>query len=236
MMNGCNKVNVTVDPKVKVTARTQTDTSTSNIIERLGRGRDCPAVGGPDGDGGAASVSVCTPTYHKTKPTRKLQDWEFRGVEPVLFLGDSNLNRIPPQHMQNIQIDSYPGANLYHFLKICEKTPTHTDTKIVVLSVGLNNRDQDPQKTSIKQLRALYRRARETFPNADVYFACINFSTFLSKAQQGNLREINDHIVANLPHLTTLHGGGFRTQPDNIHWTPETAGRVFAHWCAQLNL
>lgn len=131
---------------------------------------------------------------------------------------------------------SYPGANLYHFLKICEKTPAHTDTRVVVLLVGLNNCDQDPQKTSIKQLCALYRKAREAFPNADVYFACINFSTFLPKAQQGNLREINNHIVINFPHLTTFHSSGFHTQPDNIHWTPETAGRVFAHWCAQLNL
>lgn len=52
MMNGCNKVNVTVDPKVQVTARTQTETSTSNITERLGRGRDRPATGAPTGMAG----------------------------------------------------------------------------------------------------------------------------------------------------------------------------------------
>lgn len=228
VMSGWPKVNTTGDLEVRVTEQsTQSEPSTITFNRGPGAGA---------GTAGTGAGPIYLPTYHKARMARKLQDWSFRGLKPVLFLGDSNLNRIPAHKNQHIQIDSYPGANIYHFLKICEKTPVHTDTKILVLSVGLNNRDQDPHKTSIKQLRALHKRAKSTFPNADIYFPVINFSLSLPEEQQANLREINDHIRHNLPHLTTLFHDRFHTRPDQIHWTPETAEAMFAHWCAQLNL
>lgn len=65
--------------------------------------------------------------------------------KPVVFLGDSNLNRIPPSRNGQIQIESYPGANFYHFLNLLETASVCEGTGMVVLSVGLNNKDQDPQ-------------------------------------------------------------------------------------------
>ncbi|XP_064871302.1 uncharacterized protein LOC135568447, partial [Oncorhynchus nerka] len=92
------------------------------------------------------------PFYHKARPNYKVADWNIEGHTPTLIIGDSNLNRVPPFNNPNIQVDSYPGATFYHFIKVLEKTPIHTDTATVVISVGLNNKDHDPFQTSLKQL------------------------------------------------------------------------------------
>lgn len=176
------------------------------------------------------------PTYHLSRPSRKLQDWTFRGRKPVLVLGDSNINRIPPHHNPQIQLDSYPGANLYHFLKICEKTAPHPTTKIVIFSIGINNRDQDAKLTSCKQLRALYKQATVTFPNADIYFPIMNYSPHLTPTQQNNLKIINNTIATYLPFLTEIPHDTFTTEHDNIHWKADTAKNIFENWCQQLNL
>ncbi|XP_078030781.1 uncharacterized protein LOC144466866 [Epinephelus lanceolatus] len=176
------------------------------------------------------------PAYHLARPYRKLVDWSFRPRKPVVILGDSNINRIPAHNNPDIQLDSYPGANFYHFLKICEKTPPSPSTKILVLSVGLNNKDQDPKQTSIKQLKALSRLARTVFPNADIYFPIMNFSANLTPTQQHNLKLINNTIATHLPFLTEIPHDTFTTEADNIHWTPATAGTIFSYWCKQLSL
>ncbi|KAF0035324.1 hypothetical protein F2P81_013082 [Scophthalmus maximus] len=38
--------------------------------------------------------------------------------------GDTNIIRIPAHTNPQLQLNSYPGASLYHFLKICEKDYT----------------------------------------------------------------------------------------------------------------
>ncbi|XP_022623071.1 extensin-like, partial [Seriola dumerili] len=124
------------------------------------------------------------PTYHIARPSRKIQDWFFRPRKPVLVLGDSNVNRIPPHNHPQVQLDSYPGANTYHFLKVCEKSIPNPDVKIVVFSIGINNRDQDPRQTTTKQFKTLFRQARLTFPNADIYYPIMNFSSQLTPTQK----------------------------------------------------
>lgn len=180
--------------------------------------------------------TACLPVYHKTRQGRKIQDWNFRGEKPIWFLGDSNLNRFPAYQNQDIQIDSYPGASFYHFQHILDKTPIHPSVKVVVLSVGINNRDQDPHKTSIKQLRILYRRAESVFPNANIYLPLLNYSPLLPREQQQNLNTINHFISSRLPFLGPLPGGRFHTTSDNIHWTQETAREVLESWCRELQI
>jgi hypothetical protein len=87
----------------------------------------------------------------------------FKGNKPILVLGDSNVNRIPPFHNPNIQVDSHPGATFDHFTKVLEKTEVRLDTSIVVLSVGINMLDNDPYKTSIKQIASMHKEARVTY-------------------------------------------------------------------------
>lgn len=176
------------------------------------------------------------PRYHIARPTRKLQDWTIRAHKQVLVLGDSNINRIPAHNNPNVQLDSYPGANLYHFLKLLEKTKPIPLAKIVVLSIGLNNKDQDPKQTSCKQLKALYKQATVTFPNADIYFPVINFSDRLTEQQKSNLKMINNTIVTHFPCLFEIPHDTFATEKDQIHWTPTTASLIFRNWAEQLNL
>lgn len=176
------------------------------------------------------------PTIHRARPHRKIQDWHFRPIKPVLVLGDSNISRIPPYTNNQIQIDSYPGANFFHFLKICQKTPISLTTRTLILSIGINNKDQHPKLTSIKQLKALHRAAKRTFPKADIFYPVINFSPALARPQKDNLLVINDTIRSHLPSLAELPQDQFTTGPDNIHWTPNTATHIFQHWCNTLDI
>lgn len=194
------------------------ETSTINFYSRLS------AEGVPSAT--APPEKTLTPIYHRAREARKIQDWIFQGNAPILFLGDSYLNRIPPQTQKNIQIDSYPGAKFYHFSKVCEKSAVNPDTKIVVFSVGVNNRELDPIKPSNKQLRSLYRQAHITFSNASIYVVVMNFSLNLPEEQQANLCEINDHILQHLQYIPPLEHHKFHTQSDDIHWTSETASHV----------
>lgn len=177
-----------------------------------------------------------TPTYHRARPSRKLQDWRIKVDRPVVFLGDSNLNRIPPFENDQIQIESYPGANFYHFFNLLEMTPVCENTAMVILSVGLNNKDQDPQKTSIKQLRKVVNGAKAVFPNADIFVAHIHFSRSLSKLQQTNLTMINNFISTHYNYLPCIPQQHFHTIADGIHWTSETAKKIFDSWCEGLRL
>lgn len=176
------------------------------------------------------------PNTHKARKGRKIMDWQFKCNKPIWFLGDSNLHRMPPHCSGEIQVDSYPGASFYHFNQILEKTPPHALVKLVVLSVGINNRDQDPHKTSIKQLRMLYRKAQSVFPNANIYFPLINYSHLLPQEQKYNLDIVNDFALKRLPVISRIAEDQFQTVTDNIHWTQETAGQIFKHWCSELKL
>lgn len=89
---------------------------------------------------------------------------------------------------------------------------------------------------SIKQLRSLYRQANIIFTNAVIYISTINFSLHLPEAQQTNLREINDHIMEHMCHIPPLDHHSFQTHPDDVHWTIETAQKMFTHWCLYLDL
>lgn len=177
-----------------------------------------------------------TPTCHRARASRKLQDWKIRVNKPVAFLGDSNLNRIPPFNNDQIQVESYPGANFYHFFHLLDTAPVCEETGVVVLSIGLNNKDQDRQKTSIKQLRRVVHGAQTAFPNADIFVAHIHFSKSLSKIQQYNLTMINHFISTHYKYLPCISQQYFHTIADGIHWTRETAGRIFGSWCENLHL
>lgn len=176
------------------------------------------------------------PFYHKARPNYKVADWNIEGHTPTLIIGDSNLNRIPPFNNPNIQVDSYPGATFYHFIKVLEKTPIHTDTATVVISVGLNNKDHDPFQTSLKQLSGMHKEAKKTFPNATIYIPVISHSPLLTPQQKRNLKLINAYITTNFPTLLEIPQDTFHTTTDLIHWTSTTADLIFQHWCRQLHL
>lgn len=53
------------------------------------------------------------PVKH-SRSTRKIQDWHLKVHKPIVFIGDSNLARIPQFHNPLVQFDSFPGANFLH--------------------------------------------------------------------------------------------------------------------------
>lgn len=105
----------------------------------------------------------------------------------------------------------------------------HPDTNVLILSVGVKNRHQEPQKTSIKRLRAVYRKDKSACPNSDIRFPLINYSQNLAK-NQCILATINDHIKSHLLNLQPLPQQQFVTTEDDIHWTADTA-----NWCKYLH-
>lgn len=188
--------------------------------------------------GSPASVadvaSASDPTYHQTRDSRKLRAWEFKVTKPIGILGDCNINRIPKFNHPFVQADCYPGATLYHFWKILEKTTINHQTQVLILSVGINNRTQDPLNTSIKQLRKVVNRANLVFPNADIVIPLINHSPHLPQAQQDNLGKLNKFISEHLTHFPAFPDDHFETLPDLTTWTTETAKKIFNHWLTEL--
>lgn len=175
------------------------------------------------------------PTRH-ANTAHKITDWTIEAKKPILFIGDSNLSRIPHFTDEQIQVDSYPGANFLHIAKILKQTDPNPDTQKVVLSLGINNKDQHFENTSKKQLQELWRAAATAFPNATIYTPLLNFSDLLLKRHQENLRKLNKFILAHPNPLQELHPLRFRVDPrDPVHWTAETATQMFEYWCDQLN-
>lgn len=166
---------------------------------------------------------------------RKAIDWSINIRKPIVFMGDSNLSRIPVIKNPNTQVDSFPGANFLHMAKILQKQNPHPLVHKVILSGGLNNRGQHPHKTAIKQLQCLWRTAQSIFPNATINTPVIQFSESLPLQEQQNLEVLNKYIVSHGSPLWELNRLFFRVERDHIHWTAETAQRMFDGWCDQLN-
>lgn len=190
---------------------------------------DCAEV---DGEKDAYNV----PKYHRAGRGRKLQDWRIQATRPIMIRGESNINRMPPFKNKNIQVDSYPGAKFYHFIKIFGMTPACEEAKLVLLSLGLNNKDLDTYNVSIKHLRGMLREAQSVFPNAEIYVAKIHFSDLLTALQKQNLTAINNFIESHLNYLPCIPSQQFRTVADEIHWSEETARKIFKSWCENLRL
>ena len=166
------------------------------------------------------------PTEHKVR------DWTIHSIQPVVFIGDSNLGRILPHTHIDVQIDSYPGADFSHITQILDKSPIYPDTQHVVLALGFNNREQGHVRAA-DLFDALLQKAIEHYPQANIHIPAIHFSRYLSRPQQDTLRFLNGYFEDHCPHI--LYG----TYPihytsDNLHWTPLSATEIFEAWMEQI--
>ena len=190
------------------------------------------------------SGSFHQPSIHPST-NRKATMWSLPIRKNIIFTGDSNLARIPKRKMDDIQIDSFPGATLRHLTAILQKhTSPRPETKLILLSIGINNclRQQTPT-TIIKDTRRLIRTARETFPQARIVIPLITVSIRLSATQILCVKSFNDFVRDNIEgidsragFLNTLSTLKFQTTNDNIHWTPDTANFMLDDWLSQLDL
>lgn len=190
-----------------------------------------------------SGTSLTSPTHTRSEPRRhpntnhKVKDWSLEIIKPVVIVGDSNLSRIPSFEDDFIQIDSFPGAKLYHMYEILKKLQPNHQAREVVLLIGLNNcLERLLPKTVEKQLSLLASLAKQTFPKATIRFPVINFSTELQLEQQQRLKKFNDLIRSKCNFLTEINPSSFHVETrDQIHWTSTTAEEILNHWLSQLN-
>lgn len=167
---------------------------------------------------------------------RKMVDWSLNVYKKWLFLGDSNLAQFPTYTIEDLQIDSFPGANFRHISEVIGKAKVHVTVEKTILSFGINNRTQKPRETTVRQIQAAIRTVKQIFPYSEIYVPLINFSKKLPIQEQENLSEVNQHIEKNMPFLPKLDDSLFETIPDQVHWTKSTAKAMFDHWAKELNL
>lgn len=164
---------------------------------------------------------------------RKMMDWRLTVRKKWLFIGDSNLARMPQFSYKDLQVDSYPGATFRHIESVLRKTAESTEVR-VVLSLGINSRAQNAKDTTVKQTQAALRTGKIRFPAAQIWVPIVNFSVLLPLKKQNQLNTLNSHIQANMQFIPALTRGDFHTEGDNIHWTKRTAEHMLQHWLDHL--
>lgn len=83
--------------------------------------------------------TIFRPTRH-IRTNRKMEDWTLTATRKWVILGDSNVARLPPHSIPDLQVESYPGANFRHAEGILAKTKCNVVVEKVILSFGLNSR------------------------------------------------------------------------------------------------
>ncbi|GLD71317.1 uncharacterized protein AKAME5_002263800 [Lates japonicus] len=167
----------------------------------------------------------------------KTSNWLLKPQRPFIIMGDSNMARLPCIPDTSVQVDCYPGANIAnatHILK--NKTPTSPETNIVILSFGLNNRNQGNPTLLRQAVTRLIKTAKDTFPFAKIYIPLISFSEHLHIMVQRNIRELNHILKESDHHIPRLPHPSFKTNMDRIHWTPETGEAMWKLWKTFLGL
>lgn len=167
----------------------------------------------------------------------KYKNFILNPQRPILILGDSNLDRFPKIEDPRIQVDCYPGALLSHATNILKhKTPTNSQTQRVILSFGLNNRDQTNPSLLADQLKRLLQAARDTFPQATIGIPVLNYSHKFLPSTKQNIESLNFLIRDTGLSIPPLASSSFKTAWDKIHWTKETGELMAKHWLQHLNL
>lgn len=162
--------------------------------------------------------------------------------EKILIIGDSNLTKITQSPLPNIQIESYPGAKFNHIQTILDRAKNFKSCKIpehVILSVGINNRNQNIYNTAIPNLKTLLAKAQRVFPNSKLHIAQINHSQKMSREECCQLSIINDYLVkvsGNVAVLPKISTQAVKTvSGDPVHYTDKTANAILCHWMQHLN-
>lgn len=107
------------------------------------------------------SVTVRRPTSH-VNTLYKVKNWSHTVRHKWLILGDSNVSRFPPYNIPQLQIDSFRGTTFMHLKGVLDKLERDPKVKILILSLGINNRTQKSPETSIGELRKLLPVAKSS--------------------------------------------------------------------------
>lgn len=163
-----------------------------------------------------------------------------------VILGDSNIKIATKLETKAISIEchSFPGAKVCHFGKMFCGTLPQMNPSSVVISVGINNRENQAT-TNRQQLRQLVDGASKAYPNATIHIPQVNIPSKLPQSQQETLRKFNStlqELETKFPKFHTvpqLPQNKFKIDPRDtrygIHWTTETANAMMSHWSSHLN-
>lgn len=168
---------------------------------------------------------------------RKLVDWQLEVRVKWLFIGDSNLSYLPDFTHKCLQVDSFPEAHFRHAQVLMQKARVLEGLVVekLVLSFGMFSRGNDPRVTTVRNLQAALRTAKEVFPYSEIYIPLVNLTPTLPAVEQDNLCVLKGHIKRNMPHIPELPSRWFRTGSDGVQWTAETGRYIFDHWMQHLN-
>lgn len=144
---------------------------------------------------------------------------------------------LPKIYHGEVQLDYFAGAKNHHGIHILKhKTPVSPNVRMVILSFGLNNWAQNNSSLVQQNVNDLVEMAQNSFSNAKIEWATLNWSPQLPLATQANLARINNSIYRIVTALETLPKTHFKTETGLIHWTATTGQRMWRHWMSYFDL
>lgn len=159
-------------------------------------------------------------------------------------LGDSNLSRVTKSRVseKELKVCSYPGAKFYNLKGLLANvTQPCKSVKNLILSLGINERDNNVKATCPQSLSKLLKEVKRVFPEAKIFMASLQWDAKkVTETQNTNLESLNDLLtnrkdITVLPQLTQ---SAFKIDPMDkygIHWAKETANDMLDMWLDNLN-
>lgn len=184
----------------------------------------------------ASSPSSAGKPKRHANTSKKNSEWRLKITKKNLILGDSNVARLPRFQNTDLQVDAFPGAKFHHAVNLIQKAQILELPEKIILSFGLNNRQQRLKIRAIMELQSLIKTTRDRFPNAEILVPVINFSRALPIAEQLMLEDINVYIQKHCDFIPSLPSSEkFEVERDGIHWRPSTSKSMLLHWALFLN-
>lgn len=182
---------------------------------------------------------VANHTSHKEK------DWDMPSIPDkvrTLVIGTSNIGRITSPVDDSVSLMSFPGAKFFHFATLfrnAKASCVYTHVEKVIFECGINERCNNAVKTTFPAFKRACNAARELFPNAQVFFVLPNWEATLKDEEQYNLDSFKKSVCQDksgvVHHIPAIAPSQFVVTHDKIHWSPETANRLLAHWLGFVN-
>lgn len=219
------------------TAENRSSTSPLPLHTSTPQREDQPRVQGPRSSNQNDSSKTCFPTNQLkelelssfTKHDHfgdKLANWSLSPDKPILIVGDSNLSRLPL-----IANKSNPSRFLSYPIHILQNhTPISESVEAVILSFGLNDKDNCSLFQFRQQLNQLFDAAITKFPWAEVFVPLINFSPSMLPRFKKNIAMLNQVLHDSGRSIPLIPDEQFSMVQAGIHWTPETATAIWGHW------
>ena len=159
----------------------------------------------------------------------------------TVIIGDSNLSNITKARDHAMHVCSFPGARFSNLTGMLKTLTPYKCVKELVLSIGINERENNIPTTSIPQLKKLIAETKRVFPNAKIHMASLQWNpSRISSKEIKALGELNEHMakledINVLPKLSTDLFKINHQDRYGIHWTKECANAMLESWSSHLN-